>query len=48
MEGREKKEKKGGDEGSNGFKLSFPLASSFHSSLWPKSPHQSSENFLTC
>jgi hypothetical protein len=32
MEGREKKEKKGGDEGLNGFKLPFPLASSFHSS----------------
>jgi hypothetical protein len=29
--GRErKKEKKGGDEGSNGVKLPFPLASSFH------------------
>jgi hypothetical protein len=48
MEGREKKEKKGGDEGLNGFKLPFPLGSSFHSSLGPKSPHQSSENFLTC
>jgi hypothetical protein len=47
--GRERKErKKGGDEGLNGFKLPFPLGSSFHSSLGPKSPHQSSENFLTC
>ena len=29
MEGREKKEKKGGDEGLNGFKLPFPLGSSY-------------------
>ena len=33
-DGRERKErKKVGDEGSNGFKLPFPLASPFHSSL---------------
>jgi hypothetical protein len=33
-DGRERKErKKVGDEGSNGFKLPFPLASSFHSLL---------------
>ena len=46
MEGREKKEKKGGDEGSNGFKLPFPLASSFHSSLGPKCPPSVQRNFF--
>jgi hypothetical protein len=46
MEGREKKEKKGGDEGSNGFKLPFPLASSFHSSLGPKSPPSVQRKFF--
>jgi hypothetical protein len=41
MEGREKKEKKGGDEGLNGFKLPFPLASPFHTEgrIYIHSPH---------
>jgi hypothetical protein len=47
-EERKKKEKKGKDKGSNGCKLPFSIASTFHSSLGPKSPHQSSENCLAC
>jgi|688.fasta_scaffold331054_1 hypothetical protein len=46
--GRERKEKKGGDEGFNGFKLPFPFASSFHSFLWPKYPQSVERKFFSC